>query len=62
MNAPRFIFLLVSLTLILSACAPAMNANTDSGAAAPPIEENTPPPVAGEDPTFSHRNDNGSKG
>jgi len=50
MNKKRFMFLLVTLTLILSACAPAMEANTDSGAAAAPVAEDTPVPVVEEDP------------
>jgi Protein of unknown function (DUF3179) len=53
MNTKRFMFLLVSLTLILSACVPAIEANTDPGTAVPPVEEDAPPPVAEEAPSQS---------
>ncbi len=51
MNTKRFTFLLVSLTLILAACAPAMDANTDSVTVPPPLEDVAPSPVMEEDPT-----------
>ena len=53
MNTKRFTFLLVSLTLILAACAPAMDANTDSVTVPPPLEDVAPSPVTEEDPTSS---------
>jgi uncharacterized protein DUF3179 len=54
MNTRRFPFLLVSVfILILAACAPVMEANTDSGAVPPPVEDVAPPPVAEEGPTQS---------